>query len=903
VSQHTGQAAELVGREPEKQAIERFVASLPGGAAALVVNGPTGIGKTVLWAYGVRIAEPAARVLTCRPAQVGAQLSYSGLSQLFDGLQELFGSLPEPDAHALRFALRLEGPGASAVDHTTVAAAAVDVLRMVAGDPLVLAIDDLQWLDPSSARIVGLVLRQLGDRPLGVLATQRGDDVPAVLPSGLSHDRVRLMPLSPFTEAETDALIRTSLGAVLRRPVLGEVHRASAGNPLFALEIARALLQHRDPLPPGAPLPVPGSLRELVGHRVAALSAAAREVLLVAAMAPGATVQVLENALGRGCAAGLQRAVDAGILEIDHGHLRFTHPLLAAATYAQADTAHRRRMHLRLASLTCDVEERARHLSAATQLPDAAVAAQVQAGAVAAHRRGDPDAASALAEAALRLTPENDPPTLVRRTVAAADYLWEAGHAARCEILLRRLVSELPPGPDRARVLRRVGFTTAVVRSWQDSRIHLKQGLSEAGDDAGLRAALHRDLAFGIVQTGDVRAAGGHLAEAYRLANDSTDPGLLGDVEATQLMQMVIAGGTPVDELVPRLTALAAAGAGDRLVHGIVPLVMVAAALKWADEFAASGAILTRMRSELWSQQEDGLLLPVLFQLSELESWSGHLQAARVVADLARETGTRSGLTGSATMWLYPAALADARLGHLDQARTAAAASLAAAEQAGDRRPQMRALAVLGFADLCSGNAQLAVRSLGGAAALQHELGYEHPGVIRSAGDEIEALLAAGDHVAAGDRLAVLGRQAARTGSRWAQAVTRRCRGLLEAANHRLDAAQACLQEAAEDPLVPDPLEKARTLLALGAVLRRARRRSQARESIEEALAAFQAMGASVWTAKAAAELYVSVKTVEAHLSSIYRKLGVRSRTELAAHLLSPPTPGNGRDSTDSPGP
>jgi hypothetical protein len=195
------------------------------------------------------------------------------------------------------------------------------------------------------------------------------------------------------------------------------------------------------------------------------------------------------------------------------------------------------------------------------------------------------------------------------------------------------------------------------------------------------------------------------------------------------------------------------------------------------------------------------------------------------------------------------------------------------------------------------------VRSLGGAAALQHELGYEHPGVIRSAGDEIEALLAAGDHVAAGDRLAVLGRQAARTGSRWAQAVTRRCRGLLEAANHRLDAAQACLQEAAEDPLVPDPLEKARTLLALGAVLRRARRRSQARESIEEALAAFQAMGASVWTAKAAAELYVSVKTVEAHLSSIYRKLGVRSRTELAAHLLSPPTPGNGRDSTDSPGP
>jgi AAA ATPase domain len=163
----------VVGREPERAALARFCESIEAGACALVLSGGAGVGKTALWSLGVREAALAFRVLTCHPGELGTKVSYSGLSELLDGLESEVALLPAELSHALRQALRLEPVSQGGTDHASVALAVASVLRNAAAQPLVLAIDDLQWLDPSSSRVLGFALRRLTDHPVGVLASQR----------------------------------------------------------------------------------------------------------------------------------------------------------------------------------------------------------------------------------------------------------------------------------------------------------------------------------------------------------------------------------------------------------------------------------------------------------------------------------------------------------------------------------------------------------------------------------------------------------------------------------------------------------------------------------------------------------------------------------------------------------
>ncbi|MDQ1751557.1 MAG: hypothetical protein QOE71_2613 [Pseudonocardiales bacterium] len=921
----------LVGRQTELTALALFPDSIVGGACGLVLLGGAGLGKTALWLHGLREAARTARVLTCRPGQFGTKLSYSGLAELLDGLDAEIASLPEMERHALRQATRNEEiPGtvadhATVTDHATVALAAAGALRNAATQPLVLAIDDLQWLDSSSARVIGFAVRRLSDRAIGVLAAQRGSAPSELLTAGLPRDRISVLELGPLTETETDQLIRVRLGAALLRPLVGQVHRASGGNPLFSLELALAVLQEPKPLATGAPLPLPNSLRVLMGRRIAALGAPTRDVLLLVAAAADATVAIVEAALGHAALAALQRAIDAGLLETERGHLRFTHPLLSATTYAAADPARRRRLHLLLASLAVDVEERARQLSAATELPDAGVAAQVTAGAAAAYARGAPDAAGALAERALALTPERDRAPAFRRAVTASDYLWDAGDISRCVALLHRLMDQLPPGGERATVLRRLATATAVRDSWMAAAPILAQGIAEAGDDVTLLAALHRDLAFVVMQSGDVRSSTHDATVAMAFAERSDDEEVCADAETNFLLQAVIGNAAPAD-LRARLERLQALpDSRDRWIPSGSRLVLLAAMLKWIDDFDASRALLRTVYIYRWNRQEDGLLMPALFQLGELECWAGRLDEAAELADLARATERRSPRENERPMFLYPLALAAARAGDGDRARELAHESLSIVERTGDGRHQMRALAVLGFIDLSTGDIESAITHLDRVDTLQRELGYRHPGVIRAAADHIEALIAIGELTRAEQRLAVLHSQAEESRSHWATLAALRCRGLIEAATGDLQAAETVLRRSvAASAHVPDPLERGRTLLALGSILRRQRRRSDAREVLDQALGEFGSMHAELWSTKAAAELdrlsgrgrsaagltpmetriaelvaagrsnkevaaeiYLSRKTVEAHLSSIYRKLELRSRTELAAHLLS----------------
>jgi DNA-binding CsgD family transcriptional regulator len=919
----------VIGHQAERAALEGFVGAVAGGAAAMVLQGPPGIGKTALWSFGAGVAARAARVLTTRPGEFETKLSYAGLEDLLTGLDEEISRLAVPQRRALQRALRIADAGSELTDHSAVAIAATNTLRAAAADRLlVIAIDDLQWLDASSARVLGFALRRLRGEGIAVLATARAREAPSLLARALGHGHVTLLEVSPLTDAETDELIRVRLGAALPRALVREVHATAGGNPLFALELARAVLQHPHAVSTTDPLPVPRSLMELVGRRISALAAPTRETVLVVAMASRPTIETIDHALGRSSASAVQRAVDAGLIESDRGQLRFTHPLLAATAYADADPARRRRLHLRLAAAAKDVEERARQLAAGSDLAAADVATEVEAGAAAARARAAPEAAAALAERALRLTPDDDPAAVYRRSLTAADYLWEAGECTRSEVVLRELLTQLTPGIERAEVLRRQALTTSGLHSWTAAEQLLEHALREAGDDVTLRATLERDLAFVLMQTGDVRAATPHVAAAQDLARRTGDAQQQAEAETVRTMHEVLVGHPAPNELSRRLRRLAAPPEGNnRAPYRGTTLrsVMAAATLKWADDFDGARTILERLETQLWGREEDGLLMPVLFQLGELECWSGRLQQARSVADLARETCTRTALTGFRPMWLYVKALAEARAGRADEARATAAESLTVALQSGDARHQMRALAVLGFVEISTGNPAAAVELLGRVWSLERACGYGNPGVIRADADEIEAMLAVDQRDSAAERLALLQQQARRTHSRWATVTGLRCQGLLEAASGDWQSAEVTLRRAvALHARVADPLEKGRTLLALGTVLRRGKQRSAARDTLRSALELFGGMQAAVWAAKAAGELdrlaghlksapgltpmetqvaalvaagrsnkevarelYFSTKTVEAHLSSIYRKLGLRSRTELAAHILS----------------
>jgi DNA-binding CsgD family transcriptional regulator/tetratricopeptide (TPR) repeat protein len=916
----------LIGRLHERDELEHLAGSIHDGARALVLIGPAGVGKTALWTYGRQAAGSVARVLTCRSAGLATRISYSALSDLLVPLSAEMESLSSDEKRALMTATHRAHFDDAAIDNTAVALAASRVLGLAAaGDPLVLAIDDLQWLDPSSTRVIGFALRRLADHPIGVLATQRETFGAEALRAALPYGRISFLDVGPLAEDEIDQLIKARMGAALLRPMVGQIYRTAAGNPLFSLELARVVLQQTKPLPVGVPLPLPNTLEELMGRRIAAVSATTRDVLLLVAAYASARLATVEEVLGHLALAGVQRAIDAGLLESDRGLLRFTHPLLAAAAYSSADLARRRRLHRRLALIATDVEERARQLSAASDLPDGQVADELEKGAAAAYARGAPEEAGALAERAVELTPAADRVAVFRRSISAADYFWEAGDSGKAAAALRQLVDDLPPGSDRALVLRRLATVTASTESFGAATRVLDVAISEAAYAPLLAATLHRDRALDIMQAGDVRESRQDASLAMQLVVAGADPDAFADAEAVYVMQAVIRADAPVD-LPTRLTKLARLpDTEDRWLPSSSRHVLIAAMLKWIDDFDASRRLLSAAYMDWWDRQLDGLLMPALFQLGELECWAGRLEQARKLAQLGKDNEQRSGKEALRPMWAYPAALAAARAGDLERASALASESLLIADRTAEGRHQMRAHAVLGFIALCADDSESAVRHFNRVESLENEFGYVHPGVIRADADHIEALIMLGDLDLAESRLNTFERRAARAGTDWPQVTARRCSGLLLSATGELDAAEAALRDAiARCEHLPDPLERGRTLLAFGTLLRRQRRRSDAQVMLRRADDVFRAMGANLWATKAdsefdkagghtrsgsamltetetqvaelvaagksnrqiAAEIYISPKTVEAHLSRIYRKLALRSRTELAAHVL-----------------
>jgi predicted ATPase len=360
------QAELLLGRNAELAQVKAFLEA--DSPAALVLEGEAGIGKTRVWEESVRTAEASGcRVLATRASGSEVQLSFAGLGDLLDGVvEEALPNLPAPRRRALEAALLLDEPEDALPDARAVGLGFLSALQLLsASAPLVIAVDDLQWLDSSSGGALRFALRRLEIEPVRLLGSVRGspgDALPLELERAFPDDRLLRIPLGPLSLGAIHELLRTRLGLNLPRPALVRVTEACEGNPFFALELGREL-QRRGARPTtGEPLPIPSDLKQLVRDRIARLPVRTRTLVLTAAALARPTRQVLEAASGDAAKAegDLDRAVRAGVLELDGDRVRFTHPLLAAATYSEASSSQRRAAHEALALAAADPQERAR---------------------------------------------------------------------------------------------------------------------------------------------------------------------------------------------------------------------------------------------------------------------------------------------------------------------------------------------------------------------------------------------------------------------------------------------------------------------------------------------------------------------------------------------------------------
>lgn len=439
-----------------------FLLDPVGHPDVFVLEGGPGIGKSTLWQAAVREAgERRYRLLASQPIAPEARLAFAGLSDLLrDVLDVALLGVGRPRRRALEVARLRREPAAEPPDERAIAFGLVSVLRVLARDDrLLLAVDDLHWLDEASRRALLFAVRRLAEASAKVLYTRRTDPDAGIVAfeRSLAQGRLRRLDVGPVTATALQRIVGRRLGARLAGPTASRLREASAGNPFYALELARALAGAGEP-EPGAPLPIPASLDEVTRARLARLGEPARDVLATAALLPRPTVAAVRAVVGNGrrVRAALVASAEADVLELSGERIRFSHPLLAEAALASAPSGHLRDLHRRAAAVASSPEERARHLALAAEGQDETVAAVLEQAAREVRVRGARRPAAELADLADKLTPTGGGGE-VRRQLLAARYHGENGDVSRMKRRLEELVATLPAGRDRAEARYRHG--------------------------------------------------------------------------------------------------------------------------------------------------------------------------------------------------------------------------------------------------------------------------------------------------------------------------------------------------------------------------------------------------------------------------------------------------------------
>lgn len=916
----------VVGRERELAAVEAFAAGEPYAGEALLLAGEAGIGKTTIWRHGVEAAaEAGRRALTARPAGAEADFSFAALGDLVGAVREdLLPGLSAPQRRALDVALLLEEAGGRGADRRAVSLAILNGFRTLAADaPVLVAVDDVQWLDPPSASVLAFAARRLQGQPVAFLLARREDESgPTPLEHALGTELARI-DVGPLGLEALHEVLHARLGTALPRPVLRRIHELAAGNPFYALELARAVERDAVALAPDRALPV--TLELLVRDRLGTLPPKAQRALALAGALAQPTVAVVAAAADEDVHAALDPAVGAHVVTLHGERIEFAHPLLASGAYLSVEPAERRAIHRRLAAAVPEPEERARHLALAADGPDADVAAALDEAAAGARARGAPDAAALLTERALLLTPEADVAAAARRLRDAGMLHFESGDAPRARALLEDAVARAAPGRERARALVRLARVRSYGDDLREAAVLFRTALAESEGDAALEASAHEGLSACAMRLREGIGDGiSHAQAAVLLAQESGDDALAAEALGSQLVLEALSGR----EVAPRTLKTALAAGAERARERVLahPHFIAAVVWLWWDELERARAALEDLLLHARELGDESSLPYVLVILAQTECRLGDLHRAAGLAEEALELSVQAGQE-----WLQAYAhalsgLASAYLGRDEACRVAVERALSLAERTSSAPAELFARTALGHLELSRGDAAAALQQLEPLAARAQREGMEEPGATPFLPDAVEALIAAGRDADAGRLLDWYEGNATRLGRVSGLAAAARLRGLLAAARGDAEGAVAQLERAeALHKDVPMPLERGRTLLALGAAHRRAKSKRSAREALERACRLFEETEAAVWAASANAELgriggrapsggeltpserrvaalvaegrtnretaaalFVSERTVEGHLSRVYAKLGVRSRAELARRFQDP---------------
>jgi DNA-binding CsgD family transcriptional regulator len=926
----TGDDAGLHGRTAELGRISRFLNQVATRPAALLIQGPPGIGKTALWAVGVEQARSRGwSVLSCRPVQSEAPLSFSALGDLFEAVPEAaLAGLPEPQRLALDVALLRAEPGPDPPDQRAVAVALLGVIRTLAASaPVLVGVDDLPWLDRSSAMALEYALRRLTTQPVGLLATVApGDDTGpgASLGRRLPADWRQSLDVGPLSLHALAAVLRDKGSVSGSWPEVVELYEASDGNPYFALELAAALGANGAPRRAGQPLPVPESLQPLVQRRLRRLSAAGHDVALLVAASAQATVRLLVTACGDDQLTwdGLDSAEKAGVLEVAGDRVRFTHSLLRSVHYASVTQRQRRRAHQLLAGATSVTEERLRHLALAADGPDERLAAELSAAALVACRRGTAVAGAELADLAHDLTPPDQLEARAERLMRAGKMHLTAFDPGGARRRLEAAIELTGPGPAHAAALHDLARVTTYSEGLFAARALLVQALDEAPDGSALKALAHRDLGFvmGIGTDGFTEETRREFLAATDIARRIGDEALVSQLTAFEALHQFVIGNGVRHDLIAR--ALAERPAAGRVEMEFRPRVLLSHVLRSADDLAGARELLTAEYSEATEQGAETDLPLLTMHLAALETWTGNLELAEQYAGHGYRVAQATDAVTLMACMHSARAITWAFRGPLDQARAEAEAAIDAGLRCGLFYAVLIGSHALSLVELVSGDAAAGRALLATIIGQTTGRGMVDPGwmALRPVIDYIEALVRLGELAEAEAMLAPVEERARRLDRIWALAASARCRALLMSARGDYPAASAALRQAFDaHERLEMPLELARTHLAAGDVARRARRKVEAREQVEAARLTFTRLGAAPWAQRAeselarlgtirsggldltpaerrvaelvatgrtnreaAGELYMGLRTLETHLSAVYRKLGVRSRSELA---------------------
>jgi DNA-binding CsgD family transcriptional regulator len=780
-----------------------------------------------------------------------------------------------------------------------------------------LAIDDMQWIDPSSMHVVAFAARRLTG-PVGILGSVRtnGDGSGAAWLQMPRPDAVHRVRLHPLGIHDLHQAVTARLRRPFSRPTMGRIHEMSGGNPFYAIELARAIAERA----PGVETSLPRTLADVVRTRLNGLDSDVHDALLAASCMASPTVESVSSAtIGDDdrLIELLESAETKGIIAIDGNRIHFAHPLLARGVYTEAAPGRRRTMHRRLADIVDEPELRARHLALAATSGDHVTLQALDKAAESARVRGAPAAAAELMDLAIGLGGDT-----AERRLRSALHHFDAGDHERARAVLEATIERLAPGELRAEALNRLAIVRLYADGFFEAAALLQRALSEVHPNSPLRVQILITLAYALLQANQPRASVQMAEEAVAQAERLNHAHLLGLALGMRVILRFLGGGGFDEEQLRRAVELEDPEIFTPLVFR--PSVQRALLLEWTGHLAEAHEVLEAVRRRCAETGEEGELIFIAQHVVLSSIWRGEFVEAELLAEDAMERARQLG--GDTPLFLAYSLRAKLATyaGREADARRAAAEALETGGRTGAVRLTDRVVAALGFLDVSLGRYEAAVATLQPLIAKFDPAST--PTELPSAAflvDAIEALIQVGRGAEAEPLIGALERNGQRQDRPWMLAEGARGRSMLLAARGDLDAAGAAAGHAvAQHDRLPMPFERARTLLLLGQLQRRQRRKEAASASLQEALDIFERLHIPLWADRARAELaranvgprqsgqltpseqrvaelaasgmknrdvatalFISPKTVEANLARIYRKLGIKSRAELGRHM------------------